>query len=113
MRNLLEFLGKHNHWFLFVLFEIIGLVWLFRGHTYQGSVWFSSANVVAGKLYEWDSKVTAYFSLGDINEQLTARNVYLESQVKVLSDRLERPTVRCWLRSRLSRWRATDSFLPR
>lgn len=89
MRNLLEFLGKHNHWFLFVLFEIIGLVWLFRGHTYQGSVWFSSANVVAGKLYEWDSKVTAYFSLGDINEQLTARNVYLESQVKVLSDRLE------------------------
>ena len=50
MRNLLEFLNKYNHWFLFVLFEVIGLVLLIHGNSYQGSVWFSSANAVAGKV---------------------------------------------------------------
>ena len=92
MRNLLEFLAKHNHWFLFIALEVIGLILLFQYNSYQRSVWFSSANVVAGKVYEWDAKITSYFSLGTINEQLTQRNVYLEQQVKTLSEKLNAAT---------------------
>lgn len=92
MRNLLEFLGKYNYWFLFVLLEIIGFVMLFRSNAYQGSVWFSSANAVAGKVYEWNSRVTAFFSLGELNEELTSRNVYLENRVKELTDKLAATT---------------------
>ena len=88
MRNLLEFLGKYYHWFLFALLEVVGFVLLFRGNSYQGSVWFSSANVVAGKIYEWDAQAMSYFSLGKTNEELSLRNVYLERQVKALSDQL-------------------------
>ena len=92
MRNLLEFLAKYNHWFLFIALEVIGLILLFQYNSYQRSVWFSSANVVAGKVYEWDAKITSYFSLGTINEQLTQRNVYLEQQVKTLSEKLNAAT---------------------
>ena len=53
MRNLLEFLAKYNHWFLFVILEVISLTLLFRFNSYQGSVFFSSANAVTGKVYEW------------------------------------------------------------
>lgn len=92
MRNLLEFLSRHNHWFVFVLLEVISTVLLFRYNSYQGSVWFSSANAVSGKLFEWNSAVGQYFSLIDVNEQLTQRNIYLEREVEQLSEKLRTAT---------------------
>ena len=44
MHNLLEFLAKYNHWFVFVILEVVSFVLLFQYNSYQGSVWFSSAN---------------------------------------------------------------------
>ena len=88
MNNLLAFFAKYNHWFLFVLLEVISLVLLFRFNSYQGSVYFTTANSVAGKGYEWDSNIENFFSLTKNNEQLTQRNLYLEQQVKVMSDKL-------------------------
>ena len=46
MRNLLEFLRNHFHWFLFVLLEALCAVLLFQYNNYQNSVWFTSANWV-------------------------------------------------------------------
>ena len=85
MRNLLEFLARHNHWLLFVALEVVSAVLLFRYNTYQGSVWVSTANAVAGKVYEWDSAVESFFSLTRVNEDLALRNFYLERQVSQLS----------------------------
>ncbi|MDD7317178.1 MAG: rod shape-determining protein MreC [Prevotella sp.] len=90
MNNLLAFLAKHNHWLLFVVLEVMSLVLLFRFNSYQGSVWFTSANAVTGKVYEVKSSVESFISMGKLNEQLTMRNVYLERQVKQLSDMLAR-----------------------
>lgn len=86
MHNLTEFLAKHNHWFVFLVLEVVSMVLLFRYNSYQGSVWFSSANAVTGKVYEWDSAVESYFSLSSVNSQLTLRNVLLEQQVRALND---------------------------
>ena len=88
MRNLIDFLARHNHWFLFVLLEVVSVVLLFRYNSYQGSVWFSSANTVAGHVSAWQADVSQYFSLTDVNAQLSRRNVELERQVAVLTDRL-------------------------
>lgn len=60
MHNLTEFLAKHNHWFVFLVLEVVSMVLLFRYNSYQGSVWFSSANAVTGKVYEWDSAVESF-----------------------------------------------------
>jgi rod shape-determining protein MreC len=57
---------------------------LFRYNSYQGSVWLSSANRVAGQYYEMESGITSFFSLTRANEELTLRNFYLERQVDQL-----------------------------
>jgi len=88
MRNLLNFLIKNNHWFLFILLEVTSVVLLFQRNNYQGSVWFSSANVIAGKLYEWDSRFMQYFSMLDANKELANRNINLERQVTELRNRV-------------------------
>lgn len=88
MRNLLEFLAKYNHWFVFLILEVVSMVLLFQYNSYQGSAWFSSANAVTGKLYEWDASVETFFSLTKVNQELTQRNAYLEQEVQKLSDSL-------------------------
>lgn len=92
MHNLTEFLAKHNHWFVFLVLEVVSMVLLFRYNSYQGSVWFSSANAVTGKVYEWDSAVESFFSLSGVNSQLIQRNVFLEQQVRMLDDSIARLT---------------------
>ena len=88
MHNLLEFLQKYNHWFVFLILEVVSMVLLFQYNSYQGSAWFSSANAVTGKLYEWDANVETFFSLTKVNQELTQRNAYLEQEVQKLSDSL-------------------------
>ena len=65
---------------------------LFQFNSYQGSVWFSSANVVSGKVYEMSSEVESFFDLSQVNQQLTQRNVYLEQQVNDLQKKLTAAT---------------------
>lgn len=81
MRNLLDFLVKYSYWFLFFVLEAVSFVLLFQFNSYQGSVWFSSANAIAGKLYETTSAVESYFQLSKINTELTQRNLYLEQRL--------------------------------
>ena len=84
MHNLLDFLWKYHHWFIFLLLELASGVLLFQYNSYQGSAWFSSANAVVGKIYEWESSALTFFTLGKANEELTTRNFYLERQVDQL-----------------------------
>lgn len=84
MHNLIEFLQKYHHWFLFVLLEIVSMVLLFRYNSYQGSVWLTTANAVAGKANAERAKVESFFSLTQLNQELTLRNFYLERQVDQL-----------------------------
>ena len=84
MKNLLAFLAKYYHWLMLLLLEVASGVLLFQYNSYQGSVWFSSASAVVGKVYEWDANVRSFFSLTRVNEELTLRNFYLERQVSQL-----------------------------
>ena len=88
MHNLLEFLSRHYHWFLFVILEAVSLVLLFQQNDYQGSVWFSSANYVTGKVCEADANVRSYLSLGSVNAKLTERNIYLEQRLQQLTEQM-------------------------
>ena len=84
MRNLLDFLYKYHHWLVFVLLEVVSVVLLFKYNSYQNSVWFTSANAVAGKVYEMESKLTSYMAMAELNEQLTLRNIYQDRQLDQL-----------------------------
>ena len=86
MQNLLNFLIKYNYWFLFLLLEAASFVLLFRFNHYQQSVYFTSANEVAGKVYEISGSITSYFHLKSVNEDLLDRNVWLEQRVSFLEN---------------------------
>lgn len=84
MRNLLNFLYKYNYWFFFLLLEVICFTLLFRFNRYQQSVFFTSANSVAGKVYEVSGGINSYFHLKSTNEDLLDRNMWLEQRVAQL-----------------------------
>lgn len=90
MQSLLDFLKRYNYWFVFAICEVISLVLLFQFNNYQGSVWFTSANEVVGKVNEWESGIYAYFNLKETNRELTDKNLVLEQRVNALSCLLER-----------------------
>lgn len=92
LNNLFDFIFRYISWFVFIICEIISLVLLFTYNNYQGSIWMSSANAVSGKVYEVNAGVEQYFSLTDINEQLTKRNLYLEQRVQDLSSQIAEKT---------------------
>lgn len=89
MRNLLNFLIKYNYWFLFLLLEVVSFILLFRFNHYQQSVYFTSANGVAGKVYEISGGITSYFHLKTANEDLLDRNMWLEQRLLFLENVLK------------------------
>lgn len=92
MRDLLTFLLKYNSRFLFVLLELVSFALLFRFNHYQGSVFFTSSNWLAGSVYEAAGNVTGYFHLKSINNDLVQKNVELELQLESLREELVRLT---------------------
>jgi rod shape-determining protein MreC len=92
LNNLFDFILRYISWFVFLICEIISLVLLFTYNNYQGSIWMSSANVVTGKVYEVNAGVEQFFSLTDINEQLSKRNLYLEQRVQDLTSQIAAQT---------------------
>ena len=89
MRNLLNFLIKYNYWFLSLLLEVASFILLFRFNHYQQSVYFTSANGVAGKVYEISGGITSYFHLKTANEDLLDRNMWLEQRLLFLENVLK------------------------
>lgn len=88
MRHLLRFLIRYNYWFLFIFLELIAFGLLVRFNTYQRGAFFTSANVVVGKVYDISSKVSSYFHLKSTNEDLLDRNMALEQRIFLLEKSL-------------------------
>ncbi|MDL2299983.1 rod shape-determining protein MreC [Bacteroides sp. OttesenSCG-928-E20] len=84
MRNLLNFLVKYSYWFLFIILEVVALGLLFRFNHYQRGSFFTSANVVVGKMYEISGGVSSYFHLKSTNTDLLDRNSALEQRISLL-----------------------------
>lgn len=88
MQQILNFLIKHNHWFLFILLEGISFVLLFSFNRYQNAAMFTSANEFAGNIYSFMSDVDGYFGLSDENEALVEQNRALISEIEQLKQEL-------------------------
>lgn len=86
MRNLLEFFIRYKYWFVFLLLEACSLIMLFRSNSYQGSVYFTTANTIAGTYYSITSDLTSFFGLKKVNEGLSADNARLLLEIQALKD---------------------------
>jgi len=88
MRSLLEILAKYYHWLIFIMLEVVSFVLLFQFNHYQSSVWLTTANVVVGRIDAWERSLLNYMTLGQVNQQLTRRNLYLEQNNEALTRQL-------------------------
>lgn len=89
MHNLLNFLFKYGYWLLFLLLEVISFSLLFRFNNYQGSIGFTSANRIAGSIYQWSADISSFFQLRTINEQLVHNNIELQAENEALRNALQ------------------------
>ena len=82
MNNLLNFLARHSSWFVFTVYAVLASLMLFGSHNpYQQSVYLTSASRVASTIYNGMNKVSAYFHLKDVNDDLLQRNGDLEMEL--------------------------------
>lgn len=92
MRDFLERLTKYAHWVVFILLETLSGFMLFQFNHFQGSVWFTQANTVAGKVLEWEEQLLTYLNLKEVNAQLARDNIHLQHEMEVLRRDLYRLT---------------------
>ena len=88
MDTLFDRIRAQGHWIVFLLLEVASLVLLFRFNAYQGSVWTTQANEVAGRVLDGQQRIIAYIHLGKLNQQLTETNLELQTENDVLRHRL-------------------------
>lgn len=89
MENLLLFFKRFGLFIQFLLLETVAIVLLVSYNGYQRSVFMSSASWVTGSLYSAVDAIGGYFYLHDINEQLSAENAALKTQIAGLKHQLE------------------------
>ena len=89
MQAILNFLIKHNHWFLFMLLEGISFVLIVSFNNFQKATLFTSANKVVGSMYSTCNNIDSYFSLKDENGTLVAENEKLMNEIEFLKGELK------------------------
>lgn len=89
MRSLTEFLQRYSHWVVFVVLEAVSLRLLFQYNSYQGIVYFTTANRVAGWLYTLTGAVRAYWGYGAENQALERENELLRAQLHDAREQLQ------------------------
>lgn len=90
MNTLLEFIKRFYYWILFIVLEAISFTLLFQYNSFQGSVWFTSANSFVGDINSGYAEIMSFLELKDINATLTRKNLFLENEVIALREALDR-----------------------
>ena len=88
MKAILNFLVKHNHWFLFILLEGISFVLIISFNNFHKATFFTSANSVVGNIYSAATDIEGYFNLKDENKTLIGHNQELLNEIEILKGRL-------------------------
>ena len=65
---------------LFLILEVLSGWMLFRFNAYQGSVWFTQANAVAGQVLDYEANLLQFIHLKDLNGQLTQGILQLQQE---------------------------------
>lgn len=99
MRNLLNFLKKFGNIFLFVLLEAIAIYLLASRPNYHSIRLSKAINATAAFVNEKVNRVTDYFTLVEINEQLLNENIKLRNAMQ-----------RIYRNSEISTFNVTDSL---
>lgn len=88
MQSFIDRFLHYAHWVVFLILEALSGWMLFRFNTYQGSVWFTQANAVAGYVLEWKAEMLHYIHLTGLNSQLTQEILQLQQENEAMRAKL-------------------------
>lgn len=89
MQNFLRFVSKFGSLLMFLLLQGLSFYLLFTSNSFQHSVFFSSANQIAGEVYSVRDNMLRYFSLNEDNEKLIKDNIAFQNEIARLKSNLE------------------------
>ena len=89
MQAIINFLIKHNHWFLLLVLEGISFVLIVSFNNYQGATMFTTANNVAGNICMAINDMDGYFRLKSENDTLQEHNRRLLEEIELLRSELQ------------------------
>jgi rod shape-determining protein MreC len=81
MYRLLQLLYQYRALLLFLLLEFISFWMLSRSNPYYSAVYFRSANLLAGSIYQARTNLLQYLSLKKVNEDLALENAQLRTSI--------------------------------
>lgn len=79
MYRLFQLIYQYRAFLLFLFLEFISIWMLFRQNPYYSAVYFRSANLIAGSLYEARANLVQYMSLSRVNQTLAEENARMRS----------------------------------
>ncbi|MCR5849932.1 MAG: rod shape-determining protein MreC [Bacteroidaceae bacterium] len=88
MHDFIERIKAYVHWAIFLILEVLSGFLLFQYNHYQGSVWFTQANIASAMVHEWEEEALSYLRMPAENAALTRRNVILQQQNDLLRHEL-------------------------
>ena len=82
MKNIILLIQKYKNFLFFLFLEFIALFFLFSAtNNYHHYNYLSSSNSISAGLFNLQYRMTSYFSLREINNQLLVENAKLKNQL--------------------------------
>lgn len=93
MLQIFKFFSKNRVLLLFLFFELVAIILVFRTHSYHQSKYITSANNFSGYLLTRSDNIYSYFRLKEKNDALISENVQLKNELEKLKQLHIPPTV--------------------
>ncbi|HNQ38402.1 MAG: rod shape-determining protein MreC [Prolixibacteraceae bacterium] len=77
MRNLFRFILQNHVFLLFLLLEVVSLIFIFNFNRVQKSRFLNTSGRITGTIYESYSKIEDFFRLPSVNRELAEENARL------------------------------------
>jgi rod shape-determining protein MreC len=85
MQTLFLLIYRYRSFLIFVFLEVIAAWLITNNNSYQGALFFNSANAFTGRVNQTSSDVSGYFSLTNVNTDLAEENAFLRRELARLS----------------------------
>lgn len=79
MQQIINFIVRYKTALLYLFLLLVSLAFTAQSHSYHRSKFFNSANRISGGIYNSSQKISSYFNLKEVNEQLVEENRRLRS----------------------------------
>tara|TARA_B100000809_G_scaffold142735_1_gene140242 strand:- start:14887 stop:15696 length:810 start_codon:yes stop_codon:yes gene_type:complete len=83
MQQIAYFIEKYKYFLLFLVFELIALVFTIQSHNYHKSQFINSANTITGGLLNSSMSFFEYTSLKSENKRLAIENTLLRNKLDI------------------------------